>query len=278
MRRAGRREKLKQIPLTLEDVLHPQEGDHIPQNPVHQADIRYLSCVCAEREPRLDNGLVLTDCIVDWGIPGLGNHCPDISVFEKLKERPAQSLGIFRVRAFGRTLPARRGNRLAGHAQNDVEHKLVEYHQAKVALYVIVDQKKAGGPRELLAFGRKSTGYVKKKLDRRGRILVKQLGIRIGLQNNRVVCFDAETDHELGDYVQIVQALQAAEQARQNAEQARQNAEQARQNAEERASEEAQARRAAELARQNAEEAFRASESRVQELEAELRRSRGRAN
>ena len=233
-------EDLEQVPLTLEDVLHPQEGDHIPQNPVHYADQRYLSDVCAERESRLNNGLVLTDCIVDWGIPGLGNHCPDVSVFEKLKKRPPTSFGIFRLRISGGRCLLALEIVSPDTRKNDIEDKLTEYHQAKVALYVIVDQKRAGGPRELLAFGRKATGYEKRNLDRRGRILVKQLGIRIGLKNNRVVCFDAETDQEVGDYVQIAQALDSAEKARQSAE-----------------------------------EALHASEKRVEELEAELRLSRG---
>ena len=66
-----------------------------------QRDLRYVADVCGERESRLDNGLVLMDCIVDWGVPGLGNHCPDISVFEKLKKRPPRSYGIFRVGTYG---------------------------------------------------------------------------------------------------------------------------------------------------------------------------------
>ncbi len=271
-------EDLEQVPLTLEDVLHPQEGDHIPQNFVHQIDQRYLSNVCDARESRLEHGLVLTDCIIDWGVTGLANHCPDISAFEKLKKRPPKSFGIFRVRTFG-------GRCVLGveivspdTRRNDVKHKLVEYHQAKVKLYVIIDQKKENGPRELRAYRYKAAGYEKVELDRRGRVLVKHLGIRIGLENNRVVCFDAETDQELGDYAQIEQVFIQSEQARVAAEkqaieqaEARQAAELAQQAAE-------LAQQAAERARQTEELARRTAEKRVLELETELRRLRGESN
>src|SRR6266481_408588 len=73
--------EVEKVLLTLEDVLHPQEDDVIPENSVHEAERRYLSDLCHARQHRLDQGLVFSDCIVDWGVAGLGNHSPDISVF-----------------------------------------------------------------------------------------------------------------------------------------------------------------------------------------------------
>lgn len=247
-------EDLEQVPLTLEDVLHPQEGDHIPQNFVHQIDERYLSNICTAWESKLDHGLVLTDCIVDWGIAGLGNLCPDISAFEKLKKRPPESFGIFYVRTCGGCCVLAVEIVSPDTRRNDVKLKLVEYHRARVKLYVIIDQKKENGRRELRAYRYKTAGYEKIELDRSGRILVKHLGIRIGLKDNRVVCFDAETDQELGDYAQVEQAYAHSEQARTEAER--------------QATEQAEAREAAEFGR-------RVAEDRVRELEAELRRIRG---
>jgi Uma2 family endonuclease len=235
-------EELCEVPLTLEDVLHPQEDDVIPQRPYHERDRRYLSNTLRTRLPRLRGGLVLADCLVDWGVPGQRNTSPDISVFADLDQQPPSSIGTFRLAPSG------------GHCllvielvspdtrTNDVDRKPDEYHQAGVPLYVIVDQKGEEGPRQLLAYRHTPEGYVLEELDEYGRVLLEPLGLRLGLKDNRVVCFDAQTGDELGDYTQEHEARQAAEQDRQREAQARQ-----------------------------------AAEQRLREVEAELRRLRGEA-
>src|SRR5256885_897488 len=59
-------EYLDQVPLTLEDVLHPQEEDVIPENTEHQPERDHLSGAGRSRLDRLRNGVVLSDCIIDW--------------------------------------------------------------------------------------------------------------------------------------------------------------------------------------------------------------------
>jgi len=261
--------------LTLEDVLHPQEGDVIPENSVHEAERRYLSDLCHAREPRLDHGLVFSDCIVDWGVAGLGNHSPDISVFAGVKVRPPEPIGIFHLRASGgRCLGAI--ELVSPHTRStDVKDKREEYHRAEIPLFIMVDQKKEGGPRQLRVFRYAPEEYIEEHLET---VVIVELGLRLGLKDNRVVCWDADTGEELGDYAQEQQARQTAEQeareqakARQAAEQARQAAEQAQQAAEQLAREQAQARQAAEQARQTAEQARQAAEQRVRELEDQVR-------
>ena len=230
--------------LTLEDVLHPQEGDHIPQNSLHSAETRYVGDVAVDREPRLDRGLVLVDCIVDWGVPGLGNHCPDLSVFEGLIHRPEHPITTFRLKPSGGhcvaaleiVSPADPDTR-----NNDVKDKVVEYHQARVPLYIIVDQKKKGSPRDLLAYRYTPARYVKVKPDELGRVLIKELGISLGLEDNRLVCFDELTRERLGDYsverrerLEAQQALQEQTQALQEAERREKEQTQAREAAEKR--------------------------------------------
>jgi colicin import membrane protein len=247
------KKSMERKPLTLENVLHPQEGDYISQNSIHFGDEIYLADVCRARESRLQNGLVLGDCLIDWGIPGLGNHAADISIFDRLKVRPPEPISTFRLRpSGGRCLavveivsPARPDTR-----QNDVTHKLREYHQAHVPLYVIIDQKKEGDPRAVLAYRDTANGFVRKPLDRQGRILIRALGIRIGLKDSRVICHDAESDEELGDYVKIERELAAAKQQ---------------------AREQAEALQAAQQELQQQAMARLAAESRIRELEAQLR-------
>jgi hypothetical protein len=101
--------------------------------------------------------------------------------------------------------------------------------------------------------------------DRRGRILLKPLGLWLAVEDQRAVCYDADTGERLRDYGQERRARQGAEQ------QARDKA-----GAERRAREAAEARqRAEEQARQEV-EARRRAERRVRDLEAELRRLRWR--
>src|SRR5947208_2757229 len=67
-----------QIPLTLEDALHPQEGDVIVMNSAHNRDWRYLQNVLEGRFADDPTALVLGDCKVLWedGV----HHSPDVAV------------------------------------------------------------------------------------------------------------------------------------------------------------------------------------------------------
>jgi colicin import membrane protein len=158
---------------------------------------------------------------------------------------------------------------------NDVVHKFEEYYRVGVRLYVIVDQEREDGPRQVRTYRYTPQGYEAVPLDDRGRVLLEPLGIGLGLRDNQVVCWDAATDRELGSYAQLDAAREAAERlARLEAETRRRAEEQAgaeadaRRVAEERARAEAEARRAAE-------EQTRLAQERLREVEAELRRLRG---
>src|SRR5215510_5570659 len=68
------------IPLTLEDVLHPQEGDQVTHSKLHQRFCRYLVDVFEARLAHDPTATVLEDVRVAWDIPGLKPHGPDIAV------------------------------------------------------------------------------------------------------------------------------------------------------------------------------------------------------
>src|SRR5205807_2667823 len=111
--------------------------------------------------------------------------------------------------------------------------------------------------RQLRVFRHAPLEYVEEQPES---VVIEELGLRLGLKDNRVVCWDAETGEELGDYAQEQQARQAAEQ------QAREQA-QARQAAEQQARDQEQARHAAEQARLTAEQARQAAEQARQAAE-----------
>lgn len=203
-------EELDQVPLTLEDVLHPQEDDVIPESSLHGKERAYLGGVIAARLAHRKKARVFCDCLVNWGVPRLRNHSPDVSAFDHIAE-PHREWGTFPAGKQGaRCLfvielvsPKSR--------ENDVVRKVPEYHRAGVPLYVIVDQEREDGPRRLVCYRRTTKGFVRMPLDAQGRVLLKPLGLLLGLRDGLVVCYDAATGEKLRDYTAECQARQAAE-------------------------------------------------------------------
>src|SRR5438067_10536636 len=75
---------VEQVPLTLQDALHPQEGDVIVMNTAHNRDWRYLQDVFERRVAGDPHALVLGDCKVLWedGV----HHSPDLAVIFGVRE------------------------------------------------------------------------------------------------------------------------------------------------------------------------------------------------
>ena len=64
---------------------------------------------------------------------------------------------------------------------------------AVIPLYVIVDQERDNGPRDLQGYRRTPTGYELILLDAHGRLLLAPLGLYLALRDDQVVCYDAAT-------------------------------------------------------------------------------------
>src|SRR5215203_5865491 len=87
----------KKVPLTAWDVLHPEEDDFIVQSDEHDRDCHYLKDAF-EAVLRGRPGVeFFTDLRIDWQVPGLGAHGPDIIVFEGLNTPWKASRGTFPV-------------------------------------------------------------------------------------------------------------------------------------------------------------------------------------
>lgn len=234
-----------QVPLTAEDALHPQEGDHISENRQQCRDRSYLYSVLEWRLSGDPQALVLSDCLINWGVRGLGNHSPDISIFEGVRDPQHRNWGTFHVAAEGArpvlaieiVSPDAHDRRVR---DNDVVIKVREYYRAGVPLYIIVDQEREDGPRQLIGYRRGARKYLKIRPDVQGRLLLTAARLLLGLRDERVVCWDVDTGEEIGDLTSMAQARDA----------------------------EAQARRAAETA-------LAAAEARIRELEARIRRNGG---
>ena len=237
---------IEQVPLTLEDVLHPQEGDQVTESEPHERRRRYLADVLTAQLAGDPTAVVLSDVLVVWDVAGLRPHGPDIGVILGVRERkPWRS---FNVAAEG-VRPALIIELTSPETPDLVRsRKLEHYEQAGVAQYVIVDAVRGEHfvtPR-LLGYRLGPGGYQGQALDERGRLWLEAARTWLGVEGGEIVCYD-EADRALGDYRALATAL-AGEQA-------------ARAEAEQRATAEAEARAAL--------------EARLRAAEEELRRLRG---
>ena len=71
---------LEPVPLTLEDVLHPEVGDFIVHSDRHETDRMYLTAVLRARLEVHGRAIVLSDVRVAWDVPDLRPHGPDVMV------------------------------------------------------------------------------------------------------------------------------------------------------------------------------------------------------
>jgi hypothetical protein len=287
----------EQVPLTLEDVLHPEEEDFIVHSQAHWFDVYYLYGVSRSRTASRADALVLADTRVAWDVPGVRPTGPDVSVIFNVHLHPPDR-GTFDCALEG-TRPTMTVEVVSPeYRHHDVERKVDLYHRARVPYYVIVDVLEETAERRTLALiGYRWTpqGYERLPLDDQGRLWLEPIRAWLGTKDGRAVCYDGDTGEEMRDYVAEVEARRRAEARFQEEARAHEEAEararaeaQARTEAEARALAAGQAQAAAEAraltagqaqaaaeARALAEaQARAAAEARLRELEAELRRLR----
>jgi colicin import membrane protein len=273
--------QIEQVPLTLADLLHPEEGDHVTHSRDHERFRKYIANVLEARIQGDTGAAVLIDVRIEWDVPGLKPHGPDLAVVFGV--RAQQNWSTFNVAQEGVrpaliveiTSPETR--------QLDLYDKVDEYELAGVPFYVIVETYtvRRATLRRLKGYQLSEGVFTTLAPDERGWLWLEPVGIWIGMRDNQVECYD-EAGALIGDYTAIDAARIQAENRAVTEAQARAEAEahaaaeaQARAEAEAHAAAEAQARAAEAQARVEAEQRAAATEARLQALEAELRRLRG---
>jgi colicin import membrane protein len=246
-------EEIVQVPLTYNDMLHPEEGDIVTHTPLHHRICAYLVAVIEAWARNQPGVVVLPDVRIEWDIPDLQAHGPDVAVIFGVRER--QNWGTFSVTKEGVrpaliievTSPKTR--------KGDLVDKVDEYAIAGVPLYVIVDfmQRPGKSVARLLGYQLVNDAYQSLALNEQGRLWLAPVQRWIGIEGDHVVCYD-EAGQALPDYSDLAEARSAAEA---------------------RAEAEALARAEAETAAHTEALARAEAEARLHELEAELRRLRG---
>jgi colicin import membrane protein len=204
---------VEQVPLTVEDLLHPQEGDCVVESTLHERTRRYLMGHFEARLAGDRSQLVVSDCRISWGVRGVRPHCADVAVIVGLRKR-RDDYRTFYMRREG----ARAALVIeivspddAEVRDNDIVRKLAEYHKVKVPFYVIVDRLYEDAPIRLIGNRYTPKCFVRMKPDKRGRLWLEPVKLWMGLKRRRVVLYDGDTDKELLDLPAANAALQAAE-------------------------------------------------------------------
>ncbi|HTU88777.1 MAG TPA: Uma2 family endonuclease [Gemmataceae bacterium] len=215
-------EQWVQVALTPADLLHPRRGYVTPQTSQHSRDCIYLANTLRWRLSGNPRMLVLSDCLVNWGVRGLGRPSPDISVFDNVRDpnRDRWTLHVKREKARPiLVIEIVTPDAYEPQARdNDVVIKVSEYYRAGVPLYVIVDQEHEDGPRKVIGYRRGAGKYVRIRSEWQGRLLLKQVRLWLGLRDGRVGCWEENSEKEIKSLAEVYRELEAAKQARHSAE------------------------------------------------------------
>jgi colicin import membrane protein len=288
-KRANGAIEYEQVPLTLEDVLHPLEGDQVTHSNEHQRRRRYLAEVLETQLRHDPTAVELDDVRITWDVPDLGPHGPDIAVILGVRD-PHRNWSTFDVAAEG-VRPSILFEITSPETASIYRSvKVDEYELAGVPIYVIVDavSRRRDHSVRLLGYELTPAGYRPLGANERGWFWLAPARTWLGLADGEIICYD-EAEQPIGNHRVLTEALAAQAEARLTADRQVQAARQQAQHAEQQARREAvlradaeqQAAAAAQQARREtqarvaAEQRAAATETRLRELEAELRRMRG---
>jgi Uma2 family endonuclease len=214
--------EFEQVPLTLEDVLYPQEEDFIVHTSEHDLAIDYLKGVIRAQVKDNPSAVVLSDNRIAWDRGGVKPMGPDIALI----------FGVKAIRNWATFDCAEEGTRPVlvievtspNIAHLDTDEKFELYAQAEIPWYFVVDydmprhkppyaRNWTPPPRTVFGYRLGDLGYEKLQPDERGWLWMEPAGLWIDIQDEHVQCYD-EAGVPIGDYVDVTIALQRSEEAR----------------------------------------------------------------
>ncbi len=239
----------EQVPLTREDLLDPQEDDHVSNRSWHDLTTgrlgEILRTLFATRGR--DDVLVNANVKMLWQDPGIKRVDPDLAVIPGVDD-PTRDFSSFDE--------AEEGTRpvfvleVLSEATESTDHgdKPTVYRRAGVEEYFILDQMEMPWTLEVRRLHPATGRYRKVRLGTSSRVASETLEIlfEVGEDGKSLVLTDLRTGERLRDHRGETEARLAAEESQRVEAEARRAAEEARRAAEERQRAEAEARRAAE--------------------------------
>jgi hypothetical protein len=261
--------KYEEVELRQEDLLYPEEGDHVVYEAVHTRDWKYCSNALETFFKDDPTVLVLSDHRVDFGAAGVRPLGPDILVLFGVRQwlrNPTYQLAV----EGGRPVLVLEIASPSTY-RNDVGIKAELYYRVGVERYVIVDR----GPRNedpvrLIGYERTPRGWREMTADVQGRLSLAPVALLLGIEDDRPWLYDVATRERLPDHTEAVTKAREEEKARQKAEAKAKRAEA-------RARKEADARQKAEAKAKEEADARAELEKQVRELQKQLRRRKGKS-
>ncbi|MGB0384589.1 MAG: Uma2 family endonuclease [Ardenticatenaceae bacterium] len=189
----------EQIPLTLEDALHPQIGDFRVHSDQHERICTYLHYVLDGQVAHDPNAFVVHDLRTSWADPDLKPVGPDIAVIFNVRKR--QDWSTFDTKKEG-TIPTLVIEVTSPKTRSaDLNEKVSMYEQAGVPLYVVVDRAKGKKrtKRRLIGYELTPIGYVRMKTNELGWLWLEPVKLWLAFRGGGVVCFD-EFGNVIADY------------------------------------------------------------------------------
>ncbi|MDM8518357.1 Uma2 family endonuclease, partial [Desulfobacterales bacterium HSG16] len=187
-------------PLTPDDFLDPEEGDIYMQGDLHTSDVIRLRGIFRYHLKKQKNIRVYCDLKIIWGIEGLSNPAPDISIVRNVKN-PEQDRSAFHVLEEG-TKPFFVMEVVSPKYRNeDINKKPDIYKKAGVSEYIIADPGLKKGKVSYTVSGYRLIGnrYIKIQPDSQGMIKSMTIPVLIGTakSNTRLVVYDSVTGEEI---------------------------------------------------------------------------------
>ncbi|MEM7538584.1 MAG: Uma2 family endonuclease [Chloroflexota bacterium] len=188
--------KLKRIPLTQYDLLHPQEDDYRVQNLEHKRYCNYVGMVMETHitQMPLPDHYLLDDARIDFGLPDVEPIGPDIVLMRFVYDRYSEPhKGTVYVGRDGDrpelvieiTSPSTR--------QQDFNEKPWYMQQAQIPYYFVVDVVPPIARRRVYGYVLTADGhYVGIQPNEEGWVWMEPVGLWIGLNDGAVECYDAE--------------------------------------------------------------------------------------
>ena len=189
---------LVNVPLTREDMLHPQEGDHVTVNDPHVQLCIDLFVIITRLLKNTPGARVFHDMSVFWDVPGMKSSGPDFTVvFNRQKSDCPSSFdvaeeGVRPSLLIEVTSPAT--------CSADLNEKVQIYAQAGVPFYAIIDivpRRNVTIPR-LIGYQLVGGEYQHTNPHEPDRLWLESLQIWLRIVDGEVVCEDAQGQRLLG--------------------------------------------------------------------------------
>jgi colicin import membrane protein len=181
-----------QVPLTLEDILHPHEEDVRLLSDSHWQDTFYLYGAFKTVLLEISGAIVLADCRIAWDREGDYGHGPDVAVIFKVRKRKDWS--TFNV-VKEKTRPALIVEVTSPSTRStDLVNKVREYAEQRVPHYVIADAREKDEERHLALIDYHLSPadgvYYSLPPNEDGRIWLAEVKLWLGSQDGQLRCWD----------------------------------------------------------------------------------------